>query len=153
MKMAKALLLRADLQKKLASLRERVTRYAAVQKGDKPHEDPARLMSEANGVIKDLASLVARINRANLTHKLKDGRTLTDALAQRDALKQQHALLEAAVAGSTKAPERYGLSEIKWVAVMGVSKLQKQADDVARKLRELNVELQEANWQADVEDD
>ncbi len=40
MKLAEALLLRSDLQKKLASLRERIVANAVVQEGDKPHEAP-----------------------------------------------------------------------------------------------------------------
>ncbi len=150
MKLAEALILRGDQQKKLASLRERVTQYATVQKGDKPHEDPSKLLREAMGVIDELENLVFRINLSNLKHKLKDGRTLTEVLARRDRLVQQHSLLTAAITGSTKTPERYGMSEIKWVAVMDVSKLQKQADDVAKKIREMNVQIQEANWRFDV---
>ena len=151
MKLAEALVHRGDLQKKLASLRERVSQYATVQQGDKPHEDPEKLLKEAAGVIDELESLVAGINRANLKNKLKDGRTLTDALAHRDALVQHHSLLTTAITGSTRKPDRYGMSEIKWVSVLKVASLQKQADDVSKKIRELNVSIQEANWQIDFE--
>jgi len=152
MKLAEALLLRADLQKKLASLRERIGRYSIVQAGEKPHEDPNRLLAEAAGVLDQFESLVFRINRANLTGKLKDGRTLTEALAQRDALNLRHSLLQAAIDGTAKPPERYGLKEIKYVATVPVPKLQNQADDLARKIRELNAAIQEANWNIKVED-
>ena len=152
MKLAEALILRGDLQKKLASLRERITQYATVQKGDKPHEDPNKLLREAMGVVDELEDLVFRINRSNLKHKLGDGRTLTEVLARRDRLVQQHSLLTSAIAGSTKAPDRYGLAEIKWVAVMDVAKLQKQADDVAKKIREMNVQIQEANWKFEIDE-
>ena len=40
MKLAEALLLRGDMQKKLASLRERIGQNAVVQEGEQPHEDP-----------------------------------------------------------------------------------------------------------------
>ena len=47
MKLAEGLMLRSDIQKKLASLRERISRNAVVQEGNKPHEDPQKLMKEA----------------------------------------------------------------------------------------------------------
>ncbi len=150
MKLAEALLLRADVQKKIASLRERIVANAVVQDGDKPHEQPAELMKQAVGALGELEKLVTKINRTNLKTKLADGRTLTDAIAHRDTLVAQHALYIAAIAGSKKEPERYSAREIKWVATLEVAKLQKQVDDLAKKLRELNADIQKANWSADL---
>jgi hypothetical protein len=145
-RLAEALLLRADLQKKQASLRSRIENNAAVQQGDKPHEDPTKLMAEFNGVTEELAALVYRINVANLRGTLADGRSITQALAQRDALVQRHAMLTAAAGAANKQPDRYGIREIKWVTAVPVASLQKQADDLARQVRETNVAIQEANW-------
>ncbi len=150
MKLAEALLLRADLQKKIASLRDRVVANAVVQEKDEPHEDPNVLLKEAFGAIDQLEALVTKINETNLKAKLGDGRTLTRVIAERDTLKAQHALLTAAIAGCRKEPDRYGVREIKWVATLKVAKLQKQADDVSKKIRELNGRLQEANWKAEL---
>ena len=97
MKLAEALLLRGDIQKKLASLRERIDRNCLVQEGNAPHEDPSALLGEAAGVIDELERLVSAINIANLKHTLPDGRTLTAAIARRESLVQQHSLLQAAV--------------------------------------------------------
>jgi hypothetical protein len=152
MKLAEALLLRADLQKKIASLRERIVANAVVQEGDKPHEDPTTLMKEAFGVIEQLENLVSRINVTNLRTNLPDKRTMTAAIAHRDALVQQHALLTASIAGSRKEPDRYGVREIKWVATLKVASLQKQADDLAKNIRELNGTIQQTNWKADLID-
>ncbi|MCB9597409.1 MAG: DIP1984 family protein [Sandaracinaceae bacterium] len=152
MKLAEALLLRADLQKKIASLRERVVANAVVQENEAPHEDPNGLLDEAVDVLEQLEELVARIHRTNLAAQLPDGRTLTEAIARRDRLQQQHSLLTAALAGCRKEPDRYSVREIKWVATMKVSKLQKQSDDLAKKLRELNARIQETNWRAELAD-
>lgn len=150
MKIAEALLLRADLQKKLASLRERVGKNAVVQQGEAPHEDPAALIAEAQGVIGELEDLVVKINQANSVVTLPDGRTLTAAIARRDTLAQQHSLLTHAVASSHKEPDRYSMSEIKWVATLKVSTLQKQVEDLSQKIRELNGAIQETNWKAEL---
>jgi hypothetical protein len=150
MKLAEALLLRSDLQKKLASLRERIVANAVVQEGDKPHEAPDVLLKEAFGVLAELEDLISRVNKTNLDVKLPDGRTLTEAIARRDTLVGQHALLVASIAGCRKEPDRYGVREIKWVATLEVAKLQKQADDLAKNIRELNGLVQQANWGAEL---
>jgi hypothetical protein len=74
-------------------------------------------------------------------------------MAERDMLTAKHGLLQSAVAATRKEPSRYGAREIKWVAVVPVAKLQKQSDDLAKKLRELNARMQETNWKVEVKDD
>jgi hypothetical protein len=146
MKLAEALMLRSDLQKKVASLKERIVANAVVQQGDDPHEPPAQLLKEAFGVLDELEKLVTKINEANLRTKIEDGTTITQAIARRDTLTAEHALLTAAIAGCRREPARYGMSEIKWVATLEVAKLQKQADDLGKAIREINTRIQAANW-------
>ena len=152
MKIAEALLLRADMQKKLASLRERIGQNAVVQQGDAPHEDPSKLIEEAFSVLKELEALVFGINRANLKNTLPDGRSLTQAIAHRDTLAARHSLIQHAIAHTQKEPDRYSMTEIKWVATLKVANLQKQTEDLAKKIRELNAAVQEANWKAELEE-
>jgi hypothetical protein len=151
MKLAEALLVRADAKKKLASLRERIAANTLVQHGEKPHEDPAKLMKEAVGVLEELEKLSLAVNTANLRHRLADGRSLAELIARRDTLAQQHSLLQVAIGGTKKEPDRYSLSEIKWTATVDVAKLQRQADDLAKQLREINARIQETNWQVAIE--
>jgi hypothetical protein len=151
MKLAEALMLRADMQKKVASLRERITVNAVVQEGDLAHENPEELLKQAFSILGELESLVASINRANLDHKLPDGRTITEAIAHRDMLTQRHALLQAAIAGTKKEPVRYSAREIKWVATVSVPKLHEQSDALSRQIREMNAAIQETNWRVEIE--
>lgn len=152
MKLAEALLLRAEMQSKLQRLRERIAAAAVVQQGDKPAESAEKLLREATGILADHADLVVRINRSNIKHKLADGRTLTEAIAERDRLKQHHSLLLHAADATKREPDRYGLREVKWVVQLDAAKLHKQADDVAGKIRELNARIQESNWKANLEE-
>ncbi len=46
MKLAEALLLRSDQQKKLASLKQRINANVLVQEGDEPSEDPNELIKQ-----------------------------------------------------------------------------------------------------------
>ena len=151
MKLAEALLLRADIKKKLASLRERITSNAIVQQGEKPNEDPTALMKEAIATMQNLEALVLKINAANLLHKLPDGRSLAQLIARRDTLVQQHSLLQAAVAGAKTEPDRYSMKEIKWKATIDIAKLQKQSDDLSKSIREVNAKIQETNWAVEIE--
>lgn len=150
MKLAESLMLRADMKKKLASLRDRVTSNAVVQEGEKPHEDPVSLMKEAVGVLDILEELVLQINTVNHSTLLSDGRSLAKLIAHRDKLAQQHSLLQAAITGTRKEPDRYSMKEIKWVATVDVAKLQKQSDDLAKQLRDVNGQIQEMNWKVEV---
>lgn len=150
MKLAEALLLRADIQKKLASLRERIVANALTQEGSTPSQDPNAMLLEAAGTIDELESLVAAINVANLANNLPDGRSLTVAIAHRDSLVQRHGLLAAAIAATQKEPNRYSAREIKWVAAVDVTSLQKQLEDISKKLRELNARIQETNWKVEL---
>ena len=152
MKIAEALLLRADMQKKLASLRERVAKNAVVQQGDEPHEDSAKLLEQAFAVLKELESLVFKINQANLENALADGRSLTQAISRRDTLAAQHSLLQYAIESTQREPDRYSMTEIKWVSTLKVAGLQQQSEDLAKKIRELNAEIQQANWNAELAD-
>ncbi len=150
MKLAEALLLRGDMQKKVASLRERIVRNGLVQEGNAPLEDPNELLAQASAVVDELERLVTAINVANLGNKLPDGRTLTAAIAHRDALIQRHALLQAAIGATQKEPDRYSAREIKWVAAMDVAALQKQLEDLSVQVRTLNARIQETNWQIEI---
>ena len=46
MKLAEALLIRSDMQKKLAQIKGRIRSNVKVQEGDTPNEDPNALMIE-----------------------------------------------------------------------------------------------------------
>ncbi|MEJ7137159.1 DIP1984 family protein [Amphibiibacter pelophylacis] len=150
MKLAQALLLRADVQKKIASLRERIARNVMVQDGDTPHEDPAALLLEAGATLEELQKLVVAINTANLSHTLPDGRSLTEAMAARDALVQRHALYQSAIDATQREPDRYSAREIKWTTAIDIASIQKQSEDLARQIRELNGLIQETNWKVDL---
>lgn len=150
MKLAEALLLRADLKKKIASLRERIARNAMVQEGEVPQEKVEDLLAEATTALQEQQSLVQRIYATNASARLADGRLLSDLLAQRDMLIEQHALLVSTIAATHKDVDRYSQREIKWVPQIKVSSLQKQVDDLSRKIREVNVVVQAANWQIDI---
>jgi seryl-tRNA synthetase len=151
MKLAEALLLRADSQKKLASLQERTQKYTVVQEGEQPAEDPRALLREIEAVAASLEKLVFAINRTNIKYTIKTGETLTEALAKRDGLIQRHRILQSVINSCAKPVERYGAKEIRWVLTVDLKQLQADADDLAKRIRDLNAAVQEAGWQVELE--
>ncbi|GAB2748583.1 DIP1984 family protein [Melaminivora jejuensis] len=147
MQLAEALLIRADQNKKILSLRARIAHNALAQEGDAPQEDVAALLAECFAVIEQQRLLVQRINAANASARLPDGRPLAQVLGEREALAQRHAVLTQAVEATRQDTDRYSMREIKWVPQLDVPATQRQIEDLARQLRELNIRLQEANWQ------
>jgi methyl-accepting chemotaxis protein len=150
MKLAEALLLRADIQKKLASLQARAQRYAVVQEGEEPAEDPAAILDQVEVVADEFKRLVFAINRANLRHKIASGETLTEALAKRDSLVLRHGILTGVVDVCAKPPDRYGVKEIRWVRTVDVVDLQSRVDTLAKEIRELNAAIQQAGWEVEL---
>lgn len=146
MKLAEALIQRADHRKRLDQLRERLLRVARVQEGDEPAEDPAALLAEVERTAAELTRLIQRINRTNSTTPLDDGRTIADALAERDTLQLRHSIVTALVQAASIKQDRFTKSEVRFQSTVNVAGLQQQADDLAQTYRELDTKIQAANW-------
>lgn len=151
MKIAEALALRADLQRRLVQLQQRLVKNARIQEGDKPEEDPEELQAELERSAQEITLLIQRINRTNAASRFSTG-TLADALAERDVLKiRYNAYRELANAAST-SQARATRSEVKFISTVNVATIQRKADDLAREYRELDTRIQQADWLTDLLD-
>ena len=154
MKLAEALSLRAGALRRIEQVRKRIVDCARYQEGEEPAEDAAALLTEIDGVVDEFESLVRRINRTNSAVTIGADGTLTDALARRDALRWRHHVLNSAAdaAAGTNQPgySRQLRSELKMLSALPVAELRARADDVAKEMRELDVRIQQANWQFDL---
>lgn len=152
MKLAEALVLRADCQKRIEQLRERLVRSAKVQEGEKPPENPSELLQELNQTIEQFTDLVKKINKTNSSCEIREGMTLTDALAERDALSLKRSILYALVQAASVTQQRYSKSEVKFFSTVDVGEFQKQVNDLSKEYRELDTKIQETNWKVDLVD-
>jgi hypothetical protein len=150
MKLAEALVLRADVQRRVEQLRSRLRQSALVQEGETPPEDPQALLTELDALLAQLVDLIARINRTNMQTALPDGTILTDALARRDVLTLRHGIIDGLADTAATRTDRYGRSEIRKVATVNVAELRQQLADLARQRRELDTTIQALNWVADL---
>lgn len=146
MKLAEALILRADCQKRIEQLGSRLTRSAKVQEGEEPPENPQALLAELEGAINELADLIKRINKTNSRVTLEEGQTISDALAERDVIKKKLNVYEQLIYEAASQQNRYSSSEIKYISTVNVREIQRQKDLISRQYRELDTKIQAANW-------
>ena len=150
MKLAEALILRADAQTRLTQLKDRLVKSALVQEGDKPPEDPGALIQEVERVSATLLGLVQKINKTNMSTELSTGVTLADALAERDVLLLQRGIYASLAEAASASQSRYSRSEVKFVSTVNVSEIRERADELSKERRELDAKIQAANWNVDL---
>ena len=149
MKLAEALQERADLNRKLAQLQQRLEINCIVQEGETPAEEPAELLSEFNEAADRLQALIAAINLTNSATSV-DGTTLTELIAARDVLSVRLAAYRSVISEASHLAQRATRSEIRILSAVDVKALQKAADDMARDLRLTDNTLQETNWKTEL---
>lgn len=150
MKLAEALILRANQQKRLDELRQRLNRNAKVQEGEQPAENPVELLEEVAQGARDLMRLIQRINATNAGSAFDATRTISDAIAERDILRLHQGILANLVAAAAVTQDRYSRSEVKFKSTVNIGDLQKEVDRLAATHRQLDAQLQAANWQIDL---
>jgi len=153
MKLAEALAMRAETTRRIEQLRSRIVDNARYQEGEEPAEDAASLLVQAGQACAELETLIRQINRTNAAAPL-GAETITDAIARRDMLRLRHSIVTAA-ADAAAGRQRGGWnrqlrSELTFLSALPVADLRAQADDVARQIRELDMEIQRVNWEVDL---
>ncbi|MCQ2215219.1 MAG: DIP1984 family protein [Bacteroidales bacterium] len=150
MKLAEALSLRADIQKRIDQMQGRLEQSVKVQEGDVPAEDPQELFAELNNLVKQLEDLIFRINVTNTNTILPCGESLTLMMARREVLTKKVAILRSALNNALQLNDRFSRTEIKMVRTVDIPTLRKQCDTLSEELRLLEVEIQSANWTTDI---
>ena len=152
MKLAEALILRSDLQKRIEQLRVRLNNNAKVQENDKPSENPEELLNELDNNINQLKILIKQINRTNCV-TVSNGQTLANLIAERDTLTLKSNILRGFLNIAGQKVNLYSTTEIKIMSTVDVPALQKELDQLSKKIRETDTELQQANWLTELIED
>lgn len=150
MKLAEGLSLRKDLQTRIEQLKARLLNNLKVQEGDEPAERPDDLLKELDACLNQLENIMFRINATNM-HTLKDGRSLTAMMAERDVLGKRIQVLREAFDRASQSQDRYGRNEIKYVTTVDIPRLRKQIDKYSQQFRQLDMEIQALNFATDLE--
>ena len=122
MKLAEALQERADLNRTIQQLKERLDNNVLVQEGEQPAEQPERLKQELDAAIQRLG--------AQVNPKVRVYKEL--------------------VYSASQTAYRARNTEIKIKSAISVSDWQAQVDRMAKELRLLDNRLQESNWTTDL---
>lgn len=150
MKLAEALMLRADHQKKLAQLKERLLSNALIQDGESPSENPTELIHEFEKISTELEDLIIRINKTNSFTTIQENWTFADMLAKRDVLKIKHQTFSSLATAASEKQDRYSRSEIKYISTVDVPEIRKKVDAMAKEFRCIDTLIQEYNWKIDL---
>ena len=150
MKLAEALILRADYQRKIQQIKVRLTRSAKVQEGEEPPEQPQELLEELNNLIDRLTDLIQNINRTNSSTILDNNVSISDALAQRDGILLQRNIYNSLIETAATRLDRYGRSEIKSYSTVNIAEVQTEMDRMSRDYRQLDTKIQQANWNTEL---
>ena len=149
MKIAEALILRADIQKRIAQLKTRLNNNAKVQENEEPAENPELLLTELENLISQLNDLIVKINRTNTLSKI-DWISLVELIAKKDTLSQKAGILREFIEIASQKVNLYSTTEIKVFSTVNVSELQKKLDKLSKEIRETDTKLQQANWTIDL---
>lgn len=150
MKLAEALSIRKDLQKRIQQIGKRLEDNVKVQEGDEPSENPDELMKELDGCLNKLEDLIWRINLTNVKTIDETGKTLTQLMAEKDVLTLRISTLRNIFERASSQQERYSRSEIKMVTIVDVKQLSNQIDEYSAKLRKLDIAIQTLNFQTEL---
>ena len=150
MKLAEALSIRKDLQKRIQQIGKRLEDNVKVQEGDEPAEDPNELMKELDECLNRLEELIWRINLTNVKTVNEAGKTVTQLMAEKDVLTLRISTLRNTFDRASSQRERYSHSEIKMVTIVDVKQLSKQIDGYSAQLRKLDIEIQALNFQTEL---
>lgn len=150
MKLAEALLLRVDLQKKLRQIESRLAKNAKTQGDEPPSEHPADLLLEFDECNKQWEELIQKINRTNSLTEIEAGVSIADMITKRDAIKQKLNALYKLSENATIELNRYSRSEIVQRSAISVPEIQKQINEQSKAYREIDTKLQALNWNTDL---
>lgn len=150
MKLAEALAERSDCQNRIEEIRKRLVRCARVQEGEEPPENTTELLAETDRVFARMLELISRINRTNARTAYNNEQTISDAIAERDVVGKRRDFLAGIAEAASTRQDRYSKSEVRFVATVPVGMLQSEADQLAKRYRELDTRLQELNWKTEL---
>lgn len=149
MKLAEALILRKDLQTRIARVRERLFANVLNQEGDAPSEDPSELIRRLNKVYAELEDIINRINKTNANTPFGDS-SLADAITKRDIMIRKVSVLREALQKASERTDRYSKKEIRIVTTLNIAEEEKWVDELAYQARVLDSKIQAKNWEVDL---
>lgn len=149
MKLAEALNLRSSLMKQIAELKRRLEDCVRIQEGEEPVDTAEELLKELEPKIEQLYKLVYQINLTNLQIK-DEGKSITELLAERDALASRIQILNGCLNRLTENNTRFRTDDIRYIRTVDPKVFRKKYDETSSQLRQINLRIQMLGWTNDL---
>jgi len=146
MKLAEALQIRADLQKRLAQIPVRLRNNSTMQEGTVPAEDPETILREMDSLSRQLEQITTDINLTNSSVKDAEGETMTALISRRDALRRRVEYMRNFLNAASEVTMRRQSTDIRILPTVNVTEFRKRLDRLSKELRELEMRIQSLNW-------
>lgn len=108
-------------------------------------------MTELNETIVRMTQLICDINAANNAAALPDGTSISQAVVRRDMLQLQRQALERVVSAASMRNLQFGRNEVRFVHALAPAEIRRDMDRVSQQWRELDAQIQAANWQVELQ--
>jgi hypothetical protein len=149
--LAEALLKKAVLKKELEALEQRMSESARIPYDAAPVDDYLILLNSYRSKESELLEISLRILATNSSTEFREGETISQAIIRRDSLKcavnMYNKLLGAATGGGRGL---FSNRDVKYKRVVDMDMLRANMDNTAMQYRELDVKLQQLNWNTDL---
>ena len=151
MLLAEALLKKAVLKKELEALEQRMGDSARIPHDEEPVDDYLVLLGSYREKEGELLDMSLRILATNISTAFREGETISQAIIRRDSLKRvvsmYNKLLNAASGGERRL---FSSRDIKYKRLVDMDKVRVNKDNVAMQYRDLDVKLQQLNWNTEL---
>ena len=147
--LAEALMERADLQKQINQVSDRLDNNARVQAGEEPVENPLPLIDELKRLHEKYGKLVDRINRTN-HETIVDGHRLEELIMERNMAMKLNHYLQHFVNEASRVVDRWDANKVVIRPSVDVAPLRREIGAASQKIRQMDIRIQKINWTTDL---
>ena len=147
MTLGAALMAKQELDKVLLNIKDRMFANARAYTGRKPAEAVMPLLRRAESVLEEQRQLVLRINVANQSTRLGSGLAMSEMLSLRENLKTRATLIKELIKKASLEDRLFAGDQDKIEATVDLAALEQEQESLCRQVRDINLEIQQANWQ------
>ena len=154
MNILEALNLKKDLQNRIENLRRRYVNSVTVKKGEKPIEDPQKLLVELEDSFSQFNDICCRISAANTATRNCKGQTLKQLMVELSIVEQRKDCLnrafEEVLFGDAEVYSYYNKPQSDYDVTIDIDSLKKEIDNQESRLRQLTSEIQKLNLTTEI---
>ena len=152
MLLAEALLRKAILKKELEALEQRMVESARVPHDEEPADDYLVLLCSYRKKEGELLEMSLRILATNISTAFRAGETISQAIIRRDSLKRVVSMYNKLLSAASGSGNRglFSSRDVKYKRVVDMEKVRADMDNAAMQYRDLDVKLQQLNWNTEL---